>query len=337
MSDKVSYQSAITLQPEALRQSRTSIDAALRAADLAPLARGTVLLTAIGASLYTAYAGAAQMRRQGIRAFALPATDLQDPQIDLAEAYVAISASGRSVEPAKAMEIRPKVATYGVAKAADCPLAKVVRTMIPTGSGPDSSPNVTSYTGSLLALGLLADRIGLPSGTHWATLPDKADALLRAMADPIERAVALLAERAAIDCVGQGAAFGTAGYAALMLREASRIVAQSWDTLNFLHGPMEPHDRRTGVILFGDGREVQLARDLADFGIPSVLMTHRVDITETPGLVVIPMPSGGSGLADAILHAIPAQLLASGLAEAAGLPECNFRYRQSDTKLAMAE
>jgi glucosamine--fructose-6-phosphate aminotransferase (isomerizing) len=189
----------------------------------------------------------------------------------------------------------------------------------------------------LLALGLLADRIGLPSGTHWASLPDKADTLLQALADPIERAVALFAERVAVHCVGQGVGFGTAGYAALMLREAAWIVAQNWDTLNFLHGPMEPHDRRTGVILFRDGREVQLARDLADLGIPSVLMTHRADIAERPGLVVIPVPSAGSGLADAILHAIPAQLLASGLAEGAGLSECNFRYRQSDTKLAMAE
>ncbi len=123
------------------------------------------------------------------------------------------------------------------------------------------------------------------------------------------------------------------GYAALLIREAVRVAAQGWDTLNFLHGPMEPNDPRSGVILFGDGREVTLAQDLAGFGIPSVLVTARQDLADANNLVVIPVP--GTGLPGAILQAIPAQLLIADLAEAAGLPVCNFRYRQTDTKLPL--
>jgi len=130
-----------------------------------------------------------------------------------------------------------------------------------------------------------------------------------------------------------GFAFGTAGYAALLVREAVRVSAQHWDTLNFLHGPMEPNDRRTGVVLFGSGREVKLAHDLAGFGIAAVLITDRADAVEVENLVVIHVPALSPGLANAILEALPAQLLVAALMEAAGLPECNLRYRQSDTKL----
>jgi glucosamine--fructose-6-phosphate aminotransferase (isomerizing) len=326
---KIAFPAAVASQPDALRTSARVIDAALAEADLAPLRRGSVALLGIGASLYAAHSGAAQLRRQGLRAVAVPGTDLLDPAVDLADAYIAISASGRSVEPARAMEVRPAAATYGVAKTADAPLSQVVRTMIPTGSGSDSSPNTTSYLGSLLAIGMLADRVGRPSRTDWAALPDQVEAVLARSAETVAQAAALLSGRIAIDCVGSDVAFGTAGYASLLIREFARIHAQNWDTLNFLHGPMEPNDARSGVILFGAGREVKLAQDLAGFGIPAVLITSRQDVPHQPGLAIIELPNT-AGLAEAILHAIPIQLLTSTLAT---LPECTFRYRQTDTKL----
>jgi glucosamine--fructose-6-phosphate aminotransferase (isomerizing) len=99
---------------------------------------------------------------------------------------------------------------------------------------------------------------------------------------------------------------------------------------------LEPNDRDTGVILFGDGREVKLAQDLAAFGIPSVLVTGKTDIADTENLVVIQVPSFAVGIGDAILQAIPAQLLIATLSEELGLPVCEFRYRQTDTKLSPA-
>ncbi|SEQ02065.1 glucosamine--fructose-6-phosphate aminotransferase (isomerizing) [Faunimonas pinastri] len=331
MEDRVTYREAIALQPQALEASRKAVSVALDGADLAPLKTGSVALVGIGASLYAAYAGAAQMRTQGLRAFAMPGTELYDPAIDLADSYIALSASGRSVEPAKVLELRPHAATFGIATTADSPLGRIARTVIGTASGVDSGPNATSYVGSLQAVGLLADRVGKPGGARWEALPEYAEKLLESCKAPVERAAALFGDRISIDCVGQGVAYGTAGYISLMIREAARVPAQNWDTLNFLHGPMEPNDSRTGVILFGDGREVKLAQDLAGFGIPTVLVTGA-DVAEKDNLVVIPVPSTGSGLTDAILHSIPGQLLSADLAEAAGLPKCEFRYRQTDTK-----
>lgn len=95
---------------------------------------------------------------------------------------------------------------------------------------------------------------------------------------------------------------------------------------------MEPNDSDSGVLLFGDGREVKLAKDLAGFGIPSVLVTSQTDITDADNLVVITVPAFANQIGAAILQALPAQLLIATLSEEFGLPVCNFRYRQTDTK-----
>ena len=332
MTDLVSLREGIALQPHALEASCQATSGVLDRTDLLPLKGSAIALVGIGASLYAATAGAAQMRAQGLRAFAFPGTDLADPSTDAADAYIAVSASGRSVEPAKAMEVRPGAATYGIAKTADTPLAKVVGAMIGTGSGVDSRPNSTSYVGSMQALGLIADRVGRPSSFDWSTLGQIAAAVLADIGPAVVRASVLLAGRTALDCVGAGAARGTAGYASLLLREAVRVPAQSWDTLNFLHGPMESNDPGTGILLFGDDREVRLAEDLAGFGIPTVLVTG-IEVGEKANLATIPVPRLGNELAEAIVEAIPVQLLVADLAEAAGLPKCEFRYRQTDTKL----
>jgi glucosamine--fructose-6-phosphate aminotransferase (isomerizing) len=336
MTDRVPYRDAIALQPAALDSCIAAVTAALAGLDIAPLKSGTTILHGIGASLYAATVAAAQMRSQGLRAFALPSTDLYDASVDAGDAYIAFSASGRSVEPAKAMELRPSAASYGIAKASDVPLAKAVRQMIGSNSGTDSGPNTTSYLGSLLSAALLADAVGRPSGVNWQVLPAAAAAVIEAVAPFADRAGRMLTSSKSIDCVGAGCAYGTAGYTALLIREAARVSSQDWDTLNFLHGPMEPNDKDTGVILFGDGREVKLAQDLAAFGIPSVLITGRTDVTEADNLVVIPVPVFSPGIGEAILQAIPAQLLIATLSEQLGLPVCNFRYRQTDTKLAVS-
>ncbi len=332
MPARVPFRDAIELEPQALRNALGTTSAALDAADLTALQAGTIGLVGIGASLYAGIAAAAQLRAQGRRAIALAGGELYDAAVDAADAYIAISASGRSVEPARALALRPRAITFGIAQAADTPMRASVGQMLGTGSGVDSGPNTTSYMGSLLALALLAERVGTPSGFDWTSIGDLLAATRTATADAVARAGKLLAGKRALDCVGANVAYGTAGYAALLLREAVRIPSQNWDTLNFLHGPMEPNDAGTGVIVYGDGREVQLAEDLAGFGIASVLITSA-DVAERDNLVVIRIPHTSNGLATAILASLPTQLIIADLADAAGLPVCIFRYRQTDTKL----
>lgn len=333
MTDRIPYRDAIALQPAALESCLKAVTETLDALDIAPLKTGTIVLAGIGASLNAAYVSAAHMRSHGLRAFALPATDLYDPNINAGDAYIAFSASGRSAEPIKALQLRPSAHRYAIAKTAQSPIATVAGTMLPTDSGDDSGPNVTSYIGSLLTAALLTDKAGNPSGTDWSKLSSAVQTLLDTVRPQADKAARLLAGKVAIDCVGASAAYGTAGYAALLIREAARVSAQEWDTLNFLHGPMEPNDGQSGVLLFGNGREVTLAKDLAKFGIPTVLITGNADVPDADNLVVIHVPPFAPGVADAILQSVPAQLLIATLSEDAGLPVCEFRYRQTDTKL----
>lgn len=329
---KTGYRASIPLQPQSLEVSRQAVDAALEGIDLARFRHGTIGLVGIGASLQAALTAASGMRERGLRAFGLCATDLFDPAVMAADAYVAISASGRSRETVHAMELRKDEATIGLSKIPDSPLSAVVGDTIAMATGIDGGPNTTSYTGSLQALGMLADRIAGVSRVDWSALPDLAAALIEQVARPIRQAGQALAGRRAFDFVGAGAAQGNAGEAALLLREAARIPAWAFDTLNYLHGPMESQDHDTALVVFGDGRELKLAQDVAALGCPTVLITGSDAVGDAKCLSVVRVPKLSDGIADAILQILPAQLLVAELSDMAGLTNTAFRYRQTDTK-----
>ena len=186
----------------------------------------------------------------------------------------------------------------------------------------------------LLAIGLLGDRIfgGTPTA-HWAELPVEIARLFASAPPFARRAADLLAGRVSIDLVGAGAALATAGEAAILIREAVRIPAVGWDTLNYLHGPMAAQNGRTGLIALGNGREVDIVRDVAGFGCPSVLVTNRDDIAAGDNLAVIRVPSLDNEIADAIVQIIAAQMVVADMQDDAGLTDIRFRYPQSGTKL----
>jgi len=119
----------------------------------------------------------------------------------------------------------------------------------------------------------------------------------------------------------------------MLMREAVRVPAAGWDTLNYLHGPMESQDARTGLMAFGTGREVQIARDVAAFGCPSVLITGRTDVSPSENLTVVSIPDWGNAIADAVIEIVAAQRIVAEMQDAASLTNITFRYRQTDTKL----
>lgn len=146
----------------------------------------------------------------------------------------------------------------------------------------------------------------------------------------------LFHDRRAIDHVGACSSLRTADGASLLIRESARIPAGAADTRHYLHGPMEAMDSRTGVVIFGDAREVELARQLDGIGCPSLLITAREDIDDQGVLTVIRVQPQKSRIARGILDILPTQLLAAELSDAAGLTDAKFRYPQTDTKLRPA-
>ena len=332
MMKRIGYRQAVARQTESLEIGRRSVARSLDGLDVDVLAGKAIGLAGIGASYQAALAGALYLRACGMRAFAYRPTDLYGHTDAAADAFIALSASGQSREISDVMQEASEAPRLAVCRGSDNTLADLTGAVLATDSGADNGASSTGYTGTLLALGMLIDRLA-GNSFDWARLPIAVATVLSGAEQAAGQAARLLQGRTSIDIVGAGVSFANAGEAAMLIREAVRVPASGWDTLNYLHGPMESQDAATGLIAIGDGREVKIATDVAGFGCPSVLVTRRTDVASADRLVVISIPALGNAIADAILEIIAIQLIVGDMQDAAGLTDIVFRYRQTDIKL----
>lgn len=320
----------IALQPGSLTASAESVRRTL--GGMAPLRPGAlVALVGIGASEHVARSAANAWRALGIRAVAVSAADLQGSKLPLADVYVAMSESGRSAETVAALRGAPG-RRVGITNDPGAPLADVVDEVLPLDSGPDSPIYTTGYTATLQAVGMLGEHWAGTS-SDWAALPEQ----VARVTDEGGKIVAGLAEtfdRARIvDVVASGASLATAGEGALMMRESARLHTASHETFNYLHGPMEPVDAEAACVVIGGGRELRLARELADLGCPTLLITANAEVEDADHLTVLRLPTPPSPLAGTVLEIVPLQLLAAEVGSRRGLRADGFRYEQDDIKL----
>jgi glucosamine--fructose-6-phosphate aminotransferase (isomerizing) len=332
-NERIGYRNAVARQPESLAHGLEVVAAALPAIDIGSFQGKSIGFAGIGASYQAAMIGANYLRLLGIPSFAYCPTDLYQAVDSAAQAFVALSASGQSREISDVMALRAYLPRVAICRSGENPLAELTGAVIPSGSGADNGASSTGYTGMVLAIGLLCDALAGKTFNGWADLPSAVGQMLQSAHDAAKAAAESLQACASIDLVGAGAGFATAGEGAMLIREAVRIPAAGWDTLNYLHGPMESQDSRTGVIAFGNGREVKVAEDMAGFGCPSVLITDRSDVPERQNLTVITVPGFDNPVADAIIHIVALQMIVGDMQDSAGLTDITFRYRQTDTKL----
>lgn len=332
MNKRIGYRDAVARQVESLSEVRAAVASGLDELDLSDF-NGHIGLAGIGASYQVAMLGASYLRRRNIAATAYCPTDLYDAADSAGSAFVALSASGQSREISEVMAMRAYLPRVALCRSPGTPLAQLTGRELPFASGADNGASSTGYTGMALAVGMLADAlVGKGQSPAWTSLPALVGQVLANQADDAAAAAQILAHRASIDIVGARAGFATAGEAAMLIREAVRVPACGWDTLNYLHGPMESQDSRTGVIALGNDREIKIAQDMAELG-PAVLITSRTDITSTGNLIVLQVPPTDNEIAAAILDIVAIQMIAGDMQDAAGLTNVTFRYRQTDTKL----
>jgi len=326
------FTDGIAAQPNALARSAKSLCGALR--DL-PLTRpgDVIALVGIGASEHAAAGAAPVWRDQGLRAFAVSASQLLKTTMPVADLYVGLSESGRSAETVAALGQLQGTRRVGLTNFSDSPLVAVVDEALCLDSGPDSPIYTTGYTATLQALGLLGEHWS-GQGTNWSELPEMAATVLAHAVPVVADLTSVLAGARVVDIVATGASSTTAGEGALMLRESARLLTASHETYNYLHGPMEPLDAQTACVIIGDGRELRLARDTSELGCPTLLITTRSDITSSKTLTVLTLPRASSPLAQAVLEILPLQQLAWAVASDRGLAVDGFRYHQDDTKLS---
>lgn len=319
------YYEAVAAQPIRLEASAATVRAGLAAVDLGPWQTSVLAVVSMGASHHAAGAFALRLARHGRRVVNVTASALLDTgRADLADSYLFVSEGGRSRETIEAAQLvdGPRLV---VTNAPASPLAQVADAVIELGHGEDSPVYTVGYTATLQALGLLASALdGADDGDDWAALPGQLAALIPASKADLDGV-------ASIDFVGAGASYAAAAEGALLLRESARISTATYETYQYLHGPMEPLEAGSGAILFGDGREVALAQYVAGVGVRTVLIT-TADVPSTAGLQVVRLPNAPA-MSRAVLEIAPVQVIAGDLARARGLGIDGFRHHQDDTKV----
>lgn len=332
-----SYRSTIDRQPEALANTRDAIAIQLETMDLSRLDCGVIGVTGIGASLAAARLGAAELRRLGRRSTACYPGEIGE-EVDRdrrpVDAIVGLSHRGRSVETVKAFVDNPDLARLAITRDPDSPLASAGDLHLRLDNGEDATPSATGYTATLLGLAMACERMTSTVSTDWDALPGIVRAVLDDAASSMPRLARQFTGRRAIDCVAAASSTGTADEAALLLREAARVPSSGFETRDYLHGPMEAMDGMTGVVVFGYGREVELARNLDAIGCPTLLVTSLPQVEEGRHLTVVRVPSFANVMIQGLIDILVPQLLAATLSDAAGLTDVPFRYRQGDTKIA---
>ena len=247
-------------------------------------------VTGIGASYAAAVVVAAELQRRGRRAFAVRSGEMM-AGYDIADTVLALSHRGRSIETVEALQKLPQAKSLAITNNPESPLAKAATYHLRLNNGSDATPSSTGYTATLLAAGLAVDAIHGSGGAKWRRSGKTNTEIQRKAAEKMPRLAELFRDRRAIDCVGAGASIGTADGASLLIREAARLPASGYETRHYLHGPMELMDATTGVVLFGDGRELALAKNLDEIGCPTLLVTSNTDIADTSKLTVVHVPA----------------------------------------------
>jgi glucosamine--fructose-6-phosphate aminotransferase (isomerizing) len=328
----MSYRATVARQPDALANTFATARNELTGLDLTSLDKPVIGITGIGASFVAAVVGAAELQAKGRRSFAIRSVDMYDGH-NLCDALVGLSHRGRSVETVTALERLPAATRLAITNDPDSPLAKAANMHLRLNNGADATPSSTGYTATLLAMGMAFEKLLEERADAFAAIPELAKQVLATAAAPMERLAKIWSARRAVDCIGAGASLGTADGASLLIREASRIPAAAYDTRHYLHGPMESMDAATAVIIFGAGREIELARHLDRVGCPALLVTTAEGVTDGEKLTIVKVPKVDNLIAQAIVDIFTAQLLAAELSDAAGLTDTKFRYTISDTKV----
>jgi fructoselysine-6-P-deglycase FrlB-like protein len=340
--EKTDFGSALAAQADNLRVSVDVVAEALASADLAPWQDGeTVAVVAMGASTHSGEALVAALAAEGVRAVNVTASDLElaAPGLQPGDHYVVVSESGRSPEPIRAAEGFTPGRRVAITNDPAAPLSSVADVVVPLGGWPDSRVYTSGFTATLLAYAALVRHQRPSSGvTDPATIPDLVDATLADLAEHAEQAAQLLEKVHAVDFVARGVSHASATEGALVVREGARIHAAAYDTYQYIHGPMEPLGPGSGLVVFGDGRELPMLDMVLDKGVKVVLLTRTPQDVPRPdheNLLVVPL-GDVEGVARAVVETVFVQMVTLRHTERAGIDINEFLFDQPDTKLAEA-
>lgn len=245
------FEREIREQPDVWR----AIASSDKAETLARAIRGRdVVLLGSGSSLFVSQLGALALRRRGIRAHALAATEAPLDNAAYQNAVViACSQSGRSTDLIDALDVLQPKTLIALTNTPDSMLGQRANVTIDVGSGPEiavpASKSVTSTAAILLwAAGLMSGEHSRSSASLQETAEDVRGWLDGPEVDTVREAAQRIARRRSVVIVATGYGLPIAYEFALKLKEASYIHAEGFSAGEFRHGSAAMLDATCAII-----------------------------------------------------------------------------------------
>jgi glucosamine--fructose-6-phosphate aminotransferase (isomerizing) len=217
-----------------------------------------VVLVGTGSSLFMAQLGALALRRRGINAHALSATESVLDNVAYRHAVViACSQSGESADLLDALDIVEPKQLIALTNDSDSTLARRAHLSIDVGAGPEAAIPASKSVTATAALLLWA--AGLMAGKHTRTAKTLVDTAedVRAWLDSdgvedVRQAARRIARRNSVIIASTGYGLPIAHEFALKLKEASYIHAEGFSAGELRHGSAAMLDAGCAIIGIAD-------------------------------------------------------------------------------------
>jgi glutamine---fructose-6-phosphate transaminase (isomerizing) len=318
-------------QPDALRRAADGLaeqEAELMRLRDAAANATSLLFTGMGSSYDACYPAVTALAARGVSATMLDTAELAHFRMQTLRPetlLVCVSQSGESAELIRLIDSlarhgrRPVVAA--ITNGSGNTLAAAADIALDTRAGEEHGPSTMTFA---TALGVLDAAFGDEAPFERTALE-----MERVLHDPQRRANELaewIEGRPTLALLGRGSARAAAEMGALTLKEAARFPAESLQTAQFRHGPLELAGPLLAAILIATedqtrGLDMGLAQELADAGAAVLVVSQDGSVPgDAHSFSVGPL---NGGLAAAVAT-VPAQLLAWRLARSRGLSPGEF-------------
>ena len=300
-------------------------------------AKGRVIFTGMGGSLFATTAAVTRLAAKGFAAEAMESAELLHygaASLRGSDLGVVISRSGGSIEPLLLAEkMRAMGMTViGVTNVPGSRLQEIADLTLSIGSLADHLIAVQTFTGTVLTLLLLAEEVIAGSSEHFG---EACHAALPALATHIDECL-----RASDDWqpllsgtlyfLGRGAALGSVHEGVLLMHETAKTAAVGMSSGQFRHGPAEILSSEFRAVVFGapsptSALDRSLVDDLFSAGAKAYWIGPNPGVGSGHAPSLIPWPEIPLPLAP-LFEIVPIQLAAYRLALWRGITPGDFRF-----------
>ncbi len=310
--------------------------------------RGRVIFSGMGASLFASKPAVSRLAQQGFRVQSDESAELLhygSAGLHPGDVGVLISRSGGSVEVLRLAEkMRAQGATViGVTNVPGSQLEHASDLCLLIGAQPDQLIAIQTYSGTVLALLLLAEEV---IGSESARLSTACLDSLPVLSGYIEGCLRasdgwrdLFDGTGALYLLGRGPALASVHEGALLLHETAKAPAVAISSGQFRHGPVEVVSDAFRAVVIGTSPNTRamdraLAVDLLKMGARVCWIGPGGEFDQTQPLVDWPLPGSEStytSLLAPLFEIVPLQIAAYQLALGRGITPGDFRYASEIT------